>query len=232
MKICLNAKVEKKKRNLFLFSLKAFFICSVVLILLFFLSLVVSDFAVDNRGNDEVVKETVEYDYEDYQIVYNLEEDEEKEIVSKIEEEIGELPKKDVEILEGYNKEVSEYIDAVLFFIYFIDATFRLGFNDFENRNNFLSIVDERADSCIRYIGDRDILPKDVLKVIEGSDRIAIDYCASVKKYSFLTRGYWDEKEAEQMVVMLKELRNHYEDVEVKAYVLKRICKDLEDMVF
>ncbi len=118
-----------------------------------------------------------------------------------------------------------------MFLINFIDATFRLSGNDLERLEKYLLVADETADLCIVYIGDRDIVPEDVLKKIEDSEKIAKSYCNSVKKHSSLIRRYWDENDGEEMVFLLKKIREDYEDVEVKAYVLKRMCGELEGII-
>jgi|GEM_PF-6957699 len=232
MKICLETKEDKKKKFKF-FSLKFFLFCLLVL----FLSVLLGTYPCEKEQEVDLDDE-VEKEYLNHRTVFNVHESEEeeeerkKEAFSKIEEHVEDLPKKDVEVLEGYAKEVNDYIDNVLFLINFIDATFRLSASDFENMNDFLLIADETADVCIEYLGDKDIVPKDVLLKIEDSEKIAQSYCNSVKKQSTLIRDYWDEDDGENMVFLLKELREQYEDVEVKAYVLKRICKELEGMVF
>jgi hypothetical protein len=232
MKICLDAKGEKKKRFKF-FSIKFFLFCFLVLMFSIFFGPFL--FEVNRNVDLDADVKTKDYNIEP---VYNLDEDDEekeerkKETLSKIEEVVGEVPNKDFEVLEGYSKEVNEYIDNVLFLINFIDATFRLSGNDIENIENYLLVADETANVCIYYLGEKDIVPRDILGKIEDSEKIAKNYCNSVKKYSSLVRGYWNEDDGEKMVFLLKELREHYEDVEVKAYVLKRMCKELEGMVF
>lgn len=228
MRISLENKPRAKRKSFFSLFLVALFIT----LLIFTALILILHFSESKTENiEEKDKVSFEKNNEEVEIEEEINEKKE-EAIEKIQEEIPELPKKDVEVLDGYAKEVDEYIENVLFFINFMNATFNLAFNDFENRNSFLLIADEQANLCIEYLGNKDIVPEEILGIIEGSERVAVDYCKSVKKYSSLTRSYWDETEAEEMVILLKELREHYEDVEVKAYVLKRICKDLEDAIF
>ncbi len=228
MKICLDSKKEKEKKFKF-FSFKFFVFCFLGIVSLIFLLAYVNV----KRLESDVEKKVNTEDY-NQEIVYSVEEKEEKkkEVVSKIEEVVEEVPKKDVEVLEGYSKEVNLYVENLLFFVNFMDATFRLAANDFLNFEDFLLVADETADICIEYLGDKEIVPEEVLEKIEDSEKIAESYCNSAKKHSSLIRKYWDEDDGEEMVFLLKKLRDGYEGVEVKAYVLKRMSKELEGMVF
>ena len=91
VKTIVTTKTVEIERNLFLFSLKAFLICFTLIILLPLTTLYLLE---NDEVETEIVQESVEKDYDSYKIIYNLKEEEEEEIVSKIEEEIEELPKK------------------------------------------------------------------------------------------------------------------------------------------
>lgn len=139
----------------------------------------------------------------------------------------------DVEVIESYREELSEYLHQLVFFLYLNDSAYRLADEDMAKEKEYTELIHLNGELCPyeKYEGLRDSIPESIEKKLSNIETLNRKFCDELLESSELMSQYFNANDVEEMKDLISDIRKINEDNYNNRLLIEKISEEILSVI-
>lgn len=139
----------------------------------------------------------------------------------------------DVEVVESYREELSEYLNQLVFFLYLNDSAYRLADEDMAREKEYIELIHLNGELCPyeKYEDLRDDMPEGIEKKLNNIETLNRNFCDELLESSELMLQYFDTNDVEEMKDLIIDIREINEDNYNNRLLIEKILEEILSVI-